>query len=469
MALSFRQLQIFCAVARCGSTTAAAESISLSQSATSAALNELESQLSTRLFDRVGKRLQLNEVGRRFLPQALRLLDGVAQLEQQFAVSAAPQASLTVAASSTIGNYVLPRLLASFEREQPGVRVNASIGNTGSAVQDVVTFAADIGLIEGPCHEPGLRVEPWLEDSLIVVAAPGHPLALRTQVSREALRRARWLLREPGSGTREEVSHALLGHLHYLEDSLDLGSSEAIKHSVAAGLASVACRAGWSRNSWPPARWSNCAAACRRCAGASTCCASATSSSRRASSVSGNTVGRESAPASRLPAKKSPCRARRAEGDEKGARNGPQCESGVFRKPSAAFRKPLEAIVAVSLAVELAENDLPMSRRDSPLAGSDVGSAESMAIPIEGAAAMMHADLIDQDDFRERLQALGFSVPPDSTPEQACEYAVRGLSPERAQALRRLVEDMLGGHATLLPAVREAISRQLLPALVPRG
>ncbi len=60
---------------------------------------------------------------------------------------------------------------------------------------------------------------------------------------------------------------------------------------------------------------------------------------------------------------------------------------------------------------------------------------------------MMHADLIDQDDFRERLQALGFSVPPDSTPEQACEYAVRGLSPERAQALRRLVEDMLGGHA----------------------
>ncbi|HBP5443192.1 hypothetical protein IPC665_19820 [Pseudomonas aeruginosa] len=125
--------------------------------------------------------------------------------------------------------------------------------------------------------------------------------------------------------------------------------------------------------------------------------------------------------------------------------------------------------MAVSLAVELAENDLPMSRRDSPLAGSDVGLAESMAIPIEGAAAMMHADLIDQDDFRERLQALGFSVPPDSTPEQACEYAVRGLSLERAQALRRLVEDMLGGHATLLPAVREAISRQLLPALVPRG
>jgi len=244
MALSFRQLQIFCAVARTGSTTAAAESISLSQSATSAALNELESQLSTRLFDRVGKRLQLSEVGRRFLPQAQRLLDGMAQLEQQFVATATPQASLTVTASSTIGNYVLPRLLASFEQLQPAVRVNANIGNTGSAVGEVASFAADIGLIEGPCHEPGLLVEPWLEDSLIVVAAPGHPLAAQPQVSREALRRARWLLREPGSGTREQVGQALLRHLHYLEDSRDLGSSEAIKHSVAAGLG-ISCLSRW--------------------------------------------------------------------------------------------------------------------------------------------------------------------------------------------------------------------------------
>ncbi len=78
---------------------------------------------------------------------------------------------------------------------------------------------------------------------------------------------------------------------------------------------------------------------------------------------------------------------------------------------------------------------------------------------------MMHADLIDQDDFRERLQALGFSVPPDSTPEQACEYAVRGLSPERAQALRRLVEDMLGGHATPLPWTGRAGTRRQIRTL----
>ncbi|MEX6500446.1 hypothetical protein [Pseudomonas zhanjiangensis] len=81
---------------------------------------------------------------------------------------------------------------------------------------------------------------------------------------------------------------------------------------------------------------------------------------------------------------------------------------------------------------------------------------------------MMHADLIDQDDFRDRLVALGLSIPAGASAEQACEYAVSGLDPERAKALRKLVEELLGGNATLLPAVREAISRRLLPALVPR-
>ncbi|UTW06285.1 hypothetical protein [Pseudomonas benzenivorans] len=81
---------------------------------------------------------------------------------------------------------------------------------------------------------------------------------------------------------------------------------------------------------------------------------------------------------------------------------------------------------------------------------------------------MMHADLIDQEDFRDRLVAIGLSIPPGVSAEQACEYAVQGLSPDRAQALRRLVEELLGGNATLLPTVREAISRHLLPALAPR-
>lgn len=79
---------------------------------------------------------------------------------------------------------------------------------------------------------------------------------------------------------------------------------------------------------------------------------------------------------------------------------------------------------------------------------------------------MMHADLIDQEDFRERLVALGLSIPPGTSAQQACTLAVSGLDSVRAKALRRLVEELLAGSATLLPAVREAINRQLLPALV---
>ncbi|MEN0105453.1 MAG: hypothetical protein AAGC84_03410 [Pseudomonas sp.] len=78
---------------------------------------------------------------------------------------------------------------------------------------------------------------------------------------------------------------------------------------------------------------------------------------------------------------------------------------------------------------------------------------------------MMHADLIDQDDLRERLQMLGVAIPPGATPEQACEHAVLGLDAPRALALRKLVEQLLGSGAVMLPAVREAISKHLLPAL----
>lgn len=78
---------------------------------------------------------------------------------------------------------------------------------------------------------------------------------------------------------------------------------------------------------------------------------------------------------------------------------------------------------------------------------------------------MMHAELIDQDDLRERLQAIGFEVPVGTSAEQACARALQGLSRERARALRSMIEQMLSSGATMLPAVREAISRQLLPAL----
>ncbi|MDB6082978.1 MAG: LysR family transcriptional regulator [Gammaproteobacteria bacterium] len=240
MRITLRQLEIFGAIALSGSTTAAAQAVPLSQSATSAALHELELALKARLFDRVGKRLLLNDNGRALLPAALAVLDGARHVEAAFASGdGGPFVDLHLFASTTIGNYILPPLLASFRGLFPAARLELRIGNTREVVAAVRDFATDLGLIEGPCHATDVVVTPWLEDELVVVAAPAHPLAKAAQRGKLTTRQlggALWLLREPGSGTREAVEQALLPHLLHMSSTLTLGSSEAIKNSAAEGL-----------------------------------------------------------------------------------------------------------------------------------------------------------------------------------------------------------------------------------------
>lgn len=249
MRLSLRQLSIFIAVADTGSTTAAALRVALSQSATSGALNELEGLLGALLFDRIGKRLVLNDNGRALLPQARALLDAAQAIESQFGVGGAPNGApalasqLRVGASTTIGNYLLPALVASYRRDWPTTAIDVRIGNTRDVAAGVARLEVDMGLIEGPCHEAELAVSPWREDELVVVCGAGHALAPapgRPRVSQASLRQAVWLLREPGSGTREAVENALLPHLHQWGGEMQLGSTEAIKQAAAEGLG-LAC------------------------------------------------------------------------------------------------------------------------------------------------------------------------------------------------------------------------------------
>jgi len=236
MRITLRQLQIFLAVAQSGSTTAAAGLVALSQSAASAALNELEGLLGVRLFDRVGKRLVLNDSGRQLLPQARHLLDGADTIERQFA-DPGFGSELHLGASTTIGSYLLPAMIAAYRARHPGARVRALVANTADIVDAVVNFEVDAGLIEGPCHAADVEVEPWMMDELIVVAAPHHPiLAGGGAADFAALRGADWLLREVGSGTREVVEHALIPYLHHLPSSFEFGNSEAIKRATAEGL-----------------------------------------------------------------------------------------------------------------------------------------------------------------------------------------------------------------------------------------
>ncbi len=230
--VTLRQWAVFAAIAQCETTTAAGSQLGLSQSAVSAALAELESTLGHPLFDRHARRLHLNALGRQLLPQAQALLDHADALEH---ATVQPNVRLKLAASSTIGNYVLPALLASFRQQiAPDSQLDVLIGNTQDVVDAVQRFEVDIGLIEGTCRGEALEIETWIDDEMVIVAAPDHPLA-RGPASRAALREAGWLMREPGSGTRELIDSRIASVIGPLHVALELGHSEAIQRTVAAG------------------------------------------------------------------------------------------------------------------------------------------------------------------------------------------------------------------------------------------
>lgn len=243
MKISLRQLQIFIAICESGSTACAAELVSLSQSATSASLKELESSLNVQLFDRIGKKLVLNENGRQILPHAKQAIDLGDSIQNQFKLNQPNSRSLLhIGASTTIGNYLLPSLLREYSKIA-AILPKIEIANTSDISKAVANFEVDFGLIEGPCHEGDLLVEKWLEDELIIVCSVQHPLALKnlqSKITSAELSKAEWLLRESRSGTREAVEQLLNNHLKTLHSAGELSNSEAIKHCAAEGFG-LAC------------------------------------------------------------------------------------------------------------------------------------------------------------------------------------------------------------------------------------
>lgn len=237
---TLRQLEIFAAIARAGSTSGAAADVSISQSAASAALSDLELALGLQLFDRVSKKLVLNESGRALNLRAMSLLEMARGISQDFD-GPNPSSHFKIAASTTVGNYLVPDLLASYLLVHPFARVDIQIGNTSEVLRAVTDFKADVGVVEGPSNVPGLVLTHWRDDELIVVGARHHPLTIQqfaphAPLDMATLRDATWLVREEGSGTRDAVQTALLPHLGPLKCPLVLGSSEAIRRATVVGL-----------------------------------------------------------------------------------------------------------------------------------------------------------------------------------------------------------------------------------------
>ncbi|GAB3432336.1 LysR family transcriptional regulator [Massilia solisilvae] len=232
---TLRQIEVFVATAQKGSVTQAAAAIGMTQSAASMALADFESQLGTRLFDRVGKRLSLNDDGRALYAQAVEMIERAHEMEQLFRKDGRA-VDLRLAASSTIGNYLLPQLIGRFREQRPGSRIELDVGNTRHVMQKVLAFEVDVGFVEGPCMDADIEAIFWRADELAICARPDSPLARPGAATPEALREAGWILRERGSGTREVVEQLLTSQLGDIKLAMDLGGSEAIKRAVEAGI-----------------------------------------------------------------------------------------------------------------------------------------------------------------------------------------------------------------------------------------
>lgn len=242
--MTLEQLRIFVAVAERQHVTQAAQQINITQSAASSAIAALEERYAVKLFDRIGRRIELTDAGRVFLVEARGVLARAATAEKALAdLAGLKRGSLSIYASQTIVNYWLPPFLAIFNRRYPEIQLKLKAGNTQQVAAATHDGIADIGFIEGSIDDPHLSVRTVEGDRLVIVVAPNHPLAGKRVLEPADINAISWVMREQGSGTRGEFEAALKDHgiaPADLDVVLELPSNEAVCAAVEAGVGATA-------------------------------------------------------------------------------------------------------------------------------------------------------------------------------------------------------------------------------------
>lgn len=237
--MTLEQLRIFVAVAELEHVTRAAADLNLTQSATSAAVSALEARYSTKLFDRVGRRIALTDYGRIFLVEARAVLARAASAELVLAdLAGLKVGSLRLAASQTVGNYWLPSLIHKFRSSYPGLSVKLTMGNTETVAAMVSKGEANLGFVEGEVEGHALNIIAVADDEMLLIVAPNHVWADHQRGVEFDLRPSPWVMREHGSGTRSILEAMLKARGHSLSDvkiSLEFPSNEAVRVAVEAG------------------------------------------------------------------------------------------------------------------------------------------------------------------------------------------------------------------------------------------
>ncbi len=245
--MTLDQLRIFVAVAERQHVTQAARALNLAQSAASHAIAALEARYDTKLFDRIGRRIELTEAGQAFLAEARAVLVQAGRAELALSEFGTLQrGTLAVQASQSIASYWLPRHLVAFRRAHPQITIRLGIGNTAQVAAAVSTGAAELGFTEGAVDGAHFVSRRVARDQLVLVVGPDHPWAAGPPPVPADLLAGEWVLREPGSGTRSVFEEGLrrLGlDPGGLRVPLELPSNEAVRAAVEAGLGATALSA----------------------------------------------------------------------------------------------------------------------------------------------------------------------------------------------------------------------------------
>lgn len=235
-----RRLKVFHSVARLLNFTKAADSLHMTQPAVTFQIRQLEEYFNTRLFDRTHNRVSLTEAGQRVYGFADRIFELYNEMENTVReLTGDVSGVVTLGASTTIAEYMLPFLLGDFKNKNPEVNIRLKVSNTEGIVSMVENNIIDLGIVEASVNNKNLQVDVCRVDQLVVIMPPNHPLASKQALTADQLIEFPFICREDGSGTREVIADYLKEHVGSdaeMKVCLELGSPEAIKGAVEAGM-----------------------------------------------------------------------------------------------------------------------------------------------------------------------------------------------------------------------------------------
>ena len=237
MNITFRQLQVFAEVARQGSMARAAEALHLTPPAVSMQVKEIESQVGLPLFDRVGRQVSLSTAGEYFLVHAKRLLSVLKDAENEMARFKKLERGLLTVGMVSTAKYFVPRLLAQFRLEHPGVDVRLVVAaNREALVASMQAGEVDLSVMGRPPKEIATRSEAFAAHPMVFVCPPHHPLLAIGHPPAEALAPYPFIVRERGSGTRHAMQQFFSEHRFEPQITMEMSSNETIKQAVMADM-----------------------------------------------------------------------------------------------------------------------------------------------------------------------------------------------------------------------------------------